>query len=678
MAAAGEAPGARERRHLGLARTKDEAGPSDVMGAASRASQEDTAARLSPRARRIALALAEALFAEGGERVPPVSMRTVERVEALVAGMGRGALSGYGGLLEGVEQMARASSGGRPFTALPRAEASRLLERWQQGNTAARALGLASLGALKMAHLDDPRFYAALGCAYRFDSHERPARAARAIRGETLVADETVECDVVVVGTGAGGAVVAKELAARGLAVLLLEEGEYNARPEFNGRAAEGVRRLWRDGGVTGTLGNGVISIPLGRTVGGSTAINTGTCWRAPDWVLSEWAKKPGLGELSTEGLAPYYERVEQELQVTRAEPSVLGGTARVVARGCDVLGYSHRALDRNAPGCDGAGVCDFGCPTGARRSTDVSYVPSALGHGAELRTGLRVEGLRLEAGRARGVTARSLATGHTLTVDARATVLACGAFHTPVLLEQQGLGRGLPELGRNLSVHPATSVSALFDEEIRGYSAIPQGYCVDEFHRDGVLFMGAAMPPDVGAVGFPLAGEALVRLMDHYDRVATMGVMVEDDSRGSVRSGPGGRPLATYWLGEKERSRLTRGVATMARIFLAGGASEVFTTVAGHAVLRGPEDLARLRDARPAARDFVMMGFHPLGTCRMGSSPRAGVVSPEHEVFGVRDLFVVDGSVLPGAPAVNPQVTIMAFATRAADQLASRLGATA
>src|SRR5436309_12451690 len=131
-----------------------------------------------------------------------------------------------------------------------------------------------------------------------------------------LDGDETIECEVVVIGTGAGGAVVAKELAERGHAVVLLEEGDYHTRGDFNGHAADMQRKLYRDMGATLSVGNAVIPIPLGRTVGGTTAINSGTCYRTPDRVLHEWAVQFGLDELSPEKLAPHFERVEATLGV--------------------------------------------------------------------------------------------------------------------------------------------------------------------------------------------------------------------------------------------------------------------------------------------------------------------------------------------------------------------------
>jgi choline dehydrogenase-like flavoprotein len=272
------------------------------------------------------------------------------------------------------------------------------------------------------------------------------------------------------------------------------------------------------------------------------------------------------------------------------------------------------------------------------------------------------------------GLEGRALATGAVVRVRARATVLACGTLLSPVLLQRQGLGRALPQLGRNLSIHPATTVSALFDEEIRGYAAIPQGYCVDHFRKEGILLLGASPPIDLGAGGLGFVGQKLVDVMEAFDRVAAFGVMVEDESRGRVRPGPNGRPLVFYWVGREERARLLRGTAIVSRIFLAAGAREVYPALHGHRIVRDAQDLTRLEAARPAASDYLLSAFHPLGTCRMARSPSRGVVDGDHAVFGLRGLYVADGSVVPSSVAVNPQVTIMARATRAAERIGARL----
>ncbi len=639
-------------------------------------SSRPNATRLEPDEVRIAVALAEAVLPGGTKFLPRADERTIHKLEEMFDHFGPDAVRHYGALLRTLEHGARVVSRGRAFTELHEYERARLIGEWSEGDVARRTLCLALTAPLKVAYFDDEAIYRALGSPHRYESQPeaRPRHMERVTRGEDIREDVELECDAVVIGTGAGGAVVAKELAQKGFAVLMLEEGQFHQRHEFTGGLTESLTRFYRDQGTVGSIGNTVIILPMGRMVGGSTAVNTGTCWRTPDWILNKWVEKDGLRELAPDEMAPHFDRVWNELGIARADSKYLGGPARVVARGCDALGYSHRAVDRNAPDCDGSGICDAGCPTDARKSTNVSYVPTALRAGAELFTSVRADSLVREGGRIAGVVGKT-PSGHKVTVRARATILACGTLITPTLLQRERIDRALPQVGKNLSVHPATIVSALFDEAIRGFSSIPQGYCVDELQRDhGVLMLGASAPIDVGASQFTFVGDRLMNVMENYDRIASMGVMVSDESRGSVRTGPGGRPLIFYWVGKKERARLTRGIATLTRIFLAGGAREVYPSVYGHRVIGGARDLARLEAKPLPARDLTLMGFHPLGTCRMATSAARGVVDTDHEVFGHPGLFIADGSVVPSSVAVNPQVTIMAMATRAAERIARKL----
>jgi len=629
--------------------------------------------RLRARNHRTAVALAESLLPAYG-RLAAGDETTVTHAEELLAGFGPHVLRGYGVLLDVLEQAARVAHG-RGFSALSHRERETLLARWADGALPKRLLALALYVPMKVAYFDDEEVYKQKNAQWRFsNSFEQPRWMNQVTRGEDLTDDE-IECDVVVAGTGAGGAVIAKELSDRGLAVLMVEEGEYRTRADFIGDSADAFRRFYQAQAQLGSIGNTVIPIPAGRMVGGSTAINTGTCWRTPDWVLEEWARE--LPDLSPGNMSQYFERVERQLQVEPASQPALGMVANIIARGADVLGWSHRPLNRNAPGCDGSGICDLGCPTDARRSTNISYVPPALENGATLLTGVRAERVLLDpSGRAIGFEARVPATGRSIRIRARATVLACGTLLTPVVLQRQGLHKGLPHVGRNLSIHPATTVSALFDEDIRGYAAIPQGYCVDEFHRQGILMMGASAPIDLAPAQYAFTGRKLMEIMDSYERVANFGVMVEDSPNGRVRPGLFGRPFITYHLGRHERTLLRDGVAALSRIFFAAGAREVYPALHGHRVLRSTADVERLQASTPRAIDWLLTAFHPLGTCRMALGSDRGVVSPSHEVFGVPGLYIADGSVVPSAAAVNPQVTIMALATRAADLLADRLTA--
>jgi glycine/D-amino acid oxidase-like deaminating enzyme len=565
----------------------------------------------------------------------------------------------------------------RSLASLSRDDAAALLTSWHTGAAPQRLALRALLTPLKIAHFNDAKVYGELGCVFRQDPvaavRALPVFEARVIKGQTLTADQDVEADAAVIGTGAGGAVVAKELAERGFAVAVFEEGDYHKRDEFRGHTLSLQRKLFRDMGATFALGNTGIMIPLGRNVGGSTTVNAGTCFRTPERVLGAWRQRFGLTDLTPELMNGCFERVEGVLRVALAQDAHLGGIARVIARGCDALGWKHGALLRNAPDCEGSGVCMFGCPTDAKRSTNVSYIPMALKAGAVLYTGARVERLLTRDGRAVGLQART-AGGALLRVRARATVVACGALLTPVLLMRNRLCGASGQLGRNLSLHPCAGAGALFEEPIRGWNAIPQGYSIYEFADQGIRFEGAFMPPDLGAAMLPFFGRRLVEVIEQYDRFASFGFMIEDRSRGRVRVGPGGRPLITYLVGDEDVGLLKRGLEALSRVFFAAGARTVFPFVAGFDELRSDADLERLLRARLRARDFDLSAFHPLGTARMGVSPTTSVVGQDLEAHDVRGLYVCDGSVVPSALGVNPQVTIMALATHGADRIARAL----
>jgi choline dehydrogenase-like flavoprotein len=563
---------------------------------------------------------------------------------------------------------------GRFLSRLSPERASRFLEAWAcQRSPRSRALLRAILSPLKAAHFDDPKMRAHVGCrtlpVAAPAAIERPRYLEQVIDGRLAREDLELECEVVVVGTGAGGAACAHELASRGRAVLMVEEGHYHRRDAFTQNAARMTRKLYRDQGLTVALGNAYVPVWAGRAVGGSTVINSGTCYRAPERVFEGW-RGEGLSWFSADSLGPYYERVEAMLEVTRARKELTGGVGRVIARGADRLGYRSAPLLRNAPDCDGQGVCCFGCPTGAKRSTDVSYVPAALTRGAQLVTGAKVTAIDVKLGRARGVRVR-LASGKTLRVRAEAVVVAGGALMTPLILARTVKSRAL---GRNLSIHPAAKVMALFDELIDMDAAIPQGYSVDQFQDEDLMFEGGSTPLDITAVAVPWVGRRFMDLMEAYRRVATFGLMIRDTSRGRVRVGPSGSPLITYDLNGADTAKMARGIGLLAELFFAAGARRVMPMVAGMEELTSPADLPALRALRVRPGDFEVTAYHPLGTCRIGVDPRTSVLGPDHQAHEVERLYVTDGSAVPSPLGVNPQMTIMAMALRAAEGIDARL----
>ncbi len=624
------------------------------------------------------LRIAEAATPQG-EHVPLPDGDTIASVHRLLARLGPATTNAYRALVTALD-LAAVPLAGRRLSSLPVEEREALLVRLNQSETTFW-LVRAVTAPLKLAQAETEQVEKALRIRPTLEVAREPNRfEQRIFDARQLTSDEELEVDVVVVGTGAGGAPVAKALAARGHAVVMIEEGHYFTRADFVGRPLDRQSALYFNHGFTVAVGNAVIPVPMGRTVGGSTTINSGTCYRTPESVLRRWQLEQGLHELVAVSVDRDIQKVEAMLVVEPARPERLGGVARVIARGSDALGYEHGPLSRNAPGCDAQAVCCFGCPTDAKRSTNVSYVPAALSHGAMVYCNARVSRVIVEGGRAVGVVARATGVNGSakkLTVRARAVVLSCGTLHTPGLLLRQGLANSSGQLGRNLTIHPAGYSWAKFAESIRGFEEIPQGYAVEEFADQGIRFEGGFLPPSMAAGAFGHVGHRWTSLVDRFDELAVFGFMLAETSRGRVALGPGGRPQMTYWVNDQDIARIARAQAILARIFFAAGAERVYPGMQIFDELSSAEDAERLEREGPTqlrAHHIDLTAYHPLGTCRMGADPARSVIGPTQETHDVPGLFVCDGSAVPGPLGVNPQITIMALSERAAQFVERRV----
>ena len=617
---------------------------------------------------RSALALAEAIV-PGSATVPPADEVTVERADEMVQAFHPGLARAWRAAQATLAAAAVAQSG-RPFGALSAAKQEALIHRWEDDPVLRTPLGLISL-VYKFVHFDQPNVYESLGGKLNVVEGLESPRWLRQVHRASDWKAADVECEVVVVGTGAGGGVVGKELADRGHAVVFVEEGDHYRRDAFDGSSVRAHQRFYRG---AFSVGNMAMPVFMGRLVGGSTAINGGTCFRAPPWILDRWCEDAETDDFSAEAMRPHYERVEAVLDVQPADRKVIGPIADVMERGCNALGWSHLAIRRNAPGCNGSGFCDFGCRTDARRGTNIAYLPPALEKGAVLLTGLRADRVLIEGGRVAGIEGVA-ADGKIVRVRARAVVLAGGAVPTPLLLLKQGIANGSGEVGKNLTTHPSGGFSAVFDDEIRGQAHIPQGYACDQFLRDGFLITAGQPDVNVAAAILPHSGRQLMETMERIDHVAYFALLVRDSARsGRVWRDVAGLPAITYSVSTEDVQRMHQAMLRTAEMCMAAGATRLHPTTLRMRMLRNAREIEAFRKAKFASGDFIWTSYHPLGTCRMGRDPKTSVVDTSHETHDVRGLFVVDGSTVCGPLGVNPQLTIMAMATRAAGKIAERL----
>lgn len=491
-----------------------------------------------------------------------------------------------------------------------------------------------------------------------------------------------VTADVVVVGSGAGGAVVATTLAEAGLNVVVVEEGEHvTAERDFVGPVFERFQRFCRDNGTTQVLGVPPIPLPLGKVVGGTTVVNSGTCFRAPEHVLDRWATEHGVCASSSSDLAPLYEPIEEFLDVRPVPWELLGPNGMAAHRGAVALGLSGGPLLRNIGDCHGCGQCAFGCPTNAKQAMHISYLPRAWRAGAQIYSRCRVERIEHEAGRARGVVVtllddRGRPRGR-LTVAAPDVVVCAGAIHTPALLAGSRVPDPSGQTGRNLRIHPATGVGGWLDEQVDGWKGTLQSYYIDAFFETHeLMFEATTTVPGVGAGSVPGIGERAMQELATFPNLVTLGFYVSDTSAGRVRRLPSGEVVATYRLNDLDARRMSIGIAVAAEVLLAAGATRVYPGLPGLDTISAREDLEQLRDRPVRARQLRLTAFHPMGTARMGAGPATSVVDSCGRHHAIDNLWVADASVFPTCVGVNPQMTIMAFAKRTAETIASRRGA--
>lgn len=625
-----------------------------------------------------AIALCRALF-PAGKRLPAADTDALlSRMDAQLANQTGLQRSLKAGLLwlDNRHRLVR----GRAFHRARATQQQRFLDKLATTPVSGKLLRLLAL-PFKAAYVLDEQVEQATGCRQPV---QLPAQVETFRWQQQITAardcdeDMTLEADVVILGSGAGGAAAAYELACRGLAVVIIEEGQYYDRSHFTGKLTEVIPKLYRSWGATVATGNAIIPVPVGCNVGGTTTINSGTCMRTPPSVLQRW-REQGLGAFTEQAMAPWFEGVERMLSVQQATTETVGPIGDLIDRGAAANGFLQRQpLMRNAQGCDGQGLCQFGCPTDAKQSTNVSYIPRALERGAFLFSGFRAERLQRQGNRITGVIARGQnADGRpiTLSLTCQQTIVAMGSLFTPLFLRQQGVRN--PHLGRHLTLHPAGVVNALFpDRDLANSRSIPQGYGVSDWEEQGLMFEGGTIPLAGHSLLNPLVGQDWVRFTEDYPHTAYFGFMIRDTSEGRVRRGPRrGLPLIRYHMNRQDFALFKRGIHALACWYLDAGAEQVLIPGLNRIVrIHNRTELERFLRSPLKPTDFLISAYHPLGTARIAASPRDGVCDSRHRVFGYPGLSVMDGASVPSSLGANPQVTIMAMASRAANMMAREL----
>jgi choline dehydrogenase-like flavoprotein len=503
-----------------------------------------------------------------------------------------------------------------------------------------------------------------------------------------------VECDVAIVGTGAGAGITAEVLARAGLKVAMVEEGPLKSNRDFNQLESEAYPQLYQESAARKTADQ-AINILQGRCVGGSTTVNWTSSFRTPSATLAWWRDRYALPELTDDAMAPWFQQVEQRLSIGPwlVPPNVNND---LLALGAKRLGIPAAAILRNVKGCWNLGSCGLGCPTNAKQSMLITTVPAALDAGAVLLVETRAERVLLEGGRATGlqcvaVQANGAVRGDrpAVTVKARHIVVAGGAIHSPALLMRSGAPDPHGRLGQRTFLHPVVISISEFEQKVEGWHGAPQTIYTDHFLDtqpiDGAMGYKLEAPPlhpVIGSSTLSGFGADQAAAMARFPHMHAVLALLRDgfhpeSSGGAVKLRGDGSPVLDYPLNDYVFDGARRALLSMAEIQFAAGAKSV------QPVHELSPRFTRWADAKAALATLPMRPYatrvvsaHVMGGCAMAGKPELGVVRPDGRHWQLEGLSVHDGSVFPTSIGANPQLSVYGQAARMAAGLAERLGA--
>jgi choline dehydrogenase-like flavoprotein len=564
----------------------------------------------------------------------------------------------------------------RPFSRMDLQDRTAVLRSWEESRLNLRRKAFQSVKRLAMMF-----FYGVTDASGRNPNWDaigysgppgtRPDTPATTIVPLRVETDTVLTTDVVIVGSGAGGGVVAGELTAAGYDVIVLEKGGFHVETDFDGNELASTGRLFENRGLLTTADLSMLLL-AGSTLGGGTTVNWSASFRTPDDVLREWEQNYGVTGFTGEPYQQALDTVTERLNVnTECAASPQNS---VLEHGARQLGLAHDVIPRNTRDCEDCGFCNFGCQFGAKQSTLRTYLQDAFDRGGRVVVDTNVQRVLTENGQAVGVEGVVRGTDgqqHYLSVRAQAVVVAAGALHTPAVLMRSGLGNA--NIGSNLHLHPTTLTYGIFDEPIRGWQGAPMSRYVSEFKNldgrgYGVTLETAPVHPGIGALALSWAnGKQHKDIMLQMGHLSNIIIITRDTESGRITLDRSGYPQIHYTLGAHDARHMMRGLLESMRIQHAAGAKQIgapfalpFTWYEGQDF---DEILHTVGQQRLSPNNFALFSAHQMSSCRLGGSAAQGVLKPTGETYEVRGLYVADGSVLPTATGVNPMLTIMAVA---------------
>ncbi len=497
-------------------------------------------------------------------------------------------------------------------------------------------------------------------------------------RFENYDRDINEHCDFLVIGSGPGGAYAARQLAKTGKRVIMVDAGVIAKPEDFTEDCLSTFNKYFWDSGLRTTRGNVLMPALYAKALGGSAVFNCQICLRIPEYQTKRWQREHGV-DIDFDALAADYEEVERIAGLAVTPDEIQGKRNATFKQGADAMGIGSMPVTRAVNGCKGSGRCIVGCPNGAKNSPDFAVLPEFLNDGGRVLTSVQVDKLIMRGNRAAGATGWVIDpdTGkktHKVRITAKATIMAAGAFNTPVILQRSRVKNR--NVGKNFRTHPGIYALGEYNEPIAPWNGASQGYHSTHFLEEkGIKLESLWVNAPLVAARLPGIGQRYKDHLSNFNNMSVFDAWVSgDDSVGAVRALPGGGKDITYDLGHGDARRLKEATALLGEMAFGSGAHTVYTGLNGEFnTLYDLDDVAELRKADLKPTDFTTGSQHLYGTMSMGADRDRHAVDSNGAVYGVEDLYVTDTSIMPMSPSANPMLPIMALANMLGRKIGER-----
>ena len=498
-------------------------------------------------------------------------------------------------------------------------------------------------------------------------------------------APDSVTTEILVIGSGSGGATAARILAEAGREVVVLEEGRDLAWKERTQRDSQMYDQLYMDRGGRASHDLSV-SVLQGRVLGGGGVVNTCDVVPIPDAVLDHWATKYGLEDFAPERFKPFEKGALEDLSASRIPEDLVNVANNKLRQGAEGLGLRGEVMMHNRVGCQGLGTCLIGCPVHAKRNPRMVAIPKAVAAGARIFTRARAVKISAAKQDLKEVTVRTLDPGGyreqgKLIVRAKIVIVAANAIASAQLLLRSGIGN--EHVGQNLILQPQLSIIGIFDERIAAFDGIPQAYAITEFEQDdnadyglwGYRIEAIMGTPGIVSTMLPFTGVPGMQGMAQYDRMAPSLLLVPDRPSGQVEVARDGRLTIRYDQRPDHQQRLREAVENAAKVYLEAGAREVLVPTTPAVVIRSASEAKKkAQEISFAPATAPMISAHQQGTVRFAASERDGGANLDGQVYGTKDVYVFDSSGYPTTASSHTMTPIISSSRMLTAKLLTRI----